>query len=234
MNILVVEDDAKLRQFLVRALSTEGYHCRAVAEGTAAIAAATADPPDLVLLDRMLPGMDGLEVCRLLRHRGVRAGILMLTALYEVDERVEGLRAGADDYLGKPFDLDELLARIEALGRRPPAIAAMEALTLGDLTLSADRREVRRGDRPVALTTLEFDLLRMLMASPGVVFSRERILSRVWGQTEDPMTNIVDVYIGRLRRKLTATDGPLRIETVRGIGYRMVADETPPRGPLLA
>ncbi len=227
MKILVVEDDARLQGFLVRALQAEGHTCAAASDGEATLDQIGADAPDLIILDRMLPGMDGLEVCRVLRRRGLRSAILMLTALSDVEERVEGLRAGADDYLGKPFDLDELLARVEALGRRSPAPLTEERLCLGDLDLSVSQREVRRAGEVVSLTTLEFDLLRLLMTAAGTVYSRERILSRVWGQTEDPLTNIVDVYVGRLRRKLRMADGPLRIETVRGVGYRLVQANGP-------
>jgi DNA-binding response OmpR family regulator len=191
--------------------------------GPEALDLAAAERFDTILLDVMLPGLDGREVCQRLRLRRDHTPILMLTALDAVEDRVEGLRLGADDYLAKPFAFDELLARIEALIRRSHrfAEAAPRQLVAGDLVFDRESLTVTRAGQRVELTSKELALLELLMSAPGRVFSRERILNNVWGLSEDPLTNVVDVYIRRLRRKLDG-DGPLSvIATVRGAGYRL-------------
>lgn len=219
MKLLIVEDDRRVASMIQRGLTAEGYVCVLAQDAQAGIAAA--QDVDLVILDRMLPGGDGLEVCRRLRSQGSRVPILMLTALAEVDERVDGLRAGADDYLGKPFDFEELLARVEALVRRAAPQVESGQIVCGDLVIDPDRHSTMLGGQDVPLTALEFDLLKLLARHPDKFWSRERILSRVWPSTADPETNVVDVYISRLRRKLDRPDQASMIETRRGVGYRL-------------
>lgn len=222
MKLLIVEDDARVAGLIQRGLTAEGYVCEVARDAQAGIAAS--DDVDLVILDRMLPGGDGLEVCRQLRARGNRVPILMLTALTEVDERVDGLRAGADDYLGKPFDFEELLARVEALVRRAAPQVESQVIECGELVIDVDQHTVRHAGQDVPLTALEFDLLKLLARHPDRFWSRERILSRVWPATSEPETNVVDVYISRLRRKLGDAGAPSMIETRRGVGYRLRVD----------
>ncbi|WP_420427449.1 response regulator transcription factor [Algiphilus sp.] len=223
-QLLIVEDDTRVARFLERGLSAEGYTCTLVHHGTRGLEMARHGAFDLILLDRMLPGHDGVAICRALRKAQIDTPILMLTALDEVDDRVEGLRTGADDYLGKPFDFEELLARLEALARRSGDYRDdNDVLTHGPLQLDIPALALSCRGQPVSLTTTEMALIRLLMSQPKRVYSRERILNAVWGQTEDPMTNIVDVYIGRLRRKLDSKDAPSLIETVRGAGYRLAS-----------
>ena len=225
MNILVVEDEVRVADFIQRGLRAEGWFVSVAADGEAALSLAATEQFDVILLDLMLPGISGQEVCRRLRVRKVLTPILMLTALDAVDDRVAGLRVGADDYLTKPFDFGELVARVEALARRADgfrnARAAPDRLVLGALSLDDDTLEVRCGPRLVELTRKERDILKLFLSHPGKVLSRERILSSVWKTTADPLTNVVDVYIGRLRKKL----GPCgeALQTVRGIGYRCCA-----------
>jgi DNA-binding response OmpR family regulator len=234
MKLIVAEDDVRIAAFLERGLRAEGYHVQIARTGPEALACAQeawgqgADPEDaLLLLDLMLPGMNGLEVCQTLRAAGVGLPVLMLTALGSLEDRVTGLRTGADDYLVKPFEFEELLARIEALARRgrglQPARAAQ--LAVDDLVLDRTQMRASRGGQALSLTARELALLELLMSTPGRLFSRERILATVWGSSEDPLTNIVDVYIRRLRAKID--DGQARplIHTVRGMGYRL---EAPP------
>ena len=174
----------------------------------------------LVVLDRRLPDGDGLEVCRRARAAGFRQSILMLTAMDQPEDEIEGLSEGADDYLGKPFDLEVLAARARALLRRNEVRAPRE-LTAGDLRLDPGRRVALRGSETLSLTTREFTILELLMRSPGAVVSREDILEQAWGEREEPMSNTIDVLVGRLRRKLDRPKHPSRIETVRGMGYRL-------------
>lgn len=221
-QLLIVEDDTRVARFLERGLSAEGYTCTLAHHGTEGLELARHGAFDLILLDRMLPGHDGVAICRALRKAQIDTPILMLTAMDEVDDRVEGLRTGADDYLGKPFDFEELLARLEALARRSGDYRDdNDLLVHGPLQLDIPALALTCRGQPVPLTTTEMALIRLLMSQPKRVYSRERILNAVWGQTEDPMTNIVDVYIGRLRRKLDAKDEVSLIETVRGAGYRL-------------
>jgi two-component system response regulator MprA len=227
MRILVVDDDPAVRESLRRSLAFNGYDVNLAGDGVDALEAIAATPPDGVVLDVMMPKMDGLATCRALRAAGNDVPILMLTARDEVMDRVAGLDAGADDYLPKPFALEELLARLRALLRRTSASDAdAGTVRLADLTLDPATREVRRGDRPLHLTRTEFSLLELLIRNPKLVLTRERILDEVWGYDFPTTANSLEVYIGYLRRKTEAEGEPRLIHTVRGVGY--VARETPP------
>jgi two-component system response regulator MprA len=216
-RVLVVEDDAEIADVLRRSLRQEGYEVKTSADGVDALDVATGFVPDLVVLDLGLPRLDGIEVCRRLRAEG-DVPILMLTARAETEDRVGGLDSGADDYLVKPFERQELLARIRALlRRRPPRGAA--SLSVGDLTLNPDTREVRRGERELELTNREFELLEYLMRNERLVVSRERLLDDVWGYDPTAATNTIDVFISNLRRKLEAGGEPRLLHTKRGAGY---------------
>ncbi|GAA2052371.1 response regulator transcription factor [Williamsia deligens] len=228
MRILVVDDDRAVRESLRRSLSFNGYTVDTASDGMEALDGIKSERPDAVVLDVMMPRLDGLEVCRRLRSTGDDLPILVLTARDSVSERVSGLDAGADDYLPKPFALEELLARLRALLRRSGADveADSESMTFSDLTLDPVTRDVSRGERAISLTRTEFALLEMLMANPRRVLTRGRILEEVWGYDFPTSGNALEVYIGYLRRK-TEADGESRlIHTVRGIGY--VLRETPP------
>jgi len=218
-RILIAEDDRGVRQSLERALRFEGYDVASAKDGAEALEALTKDLPDLLLLDVMMPHIDGLTVCRRLRATGNDVPVLMLTARHEVRDRVAGLDAGADDYLVKPFALEELLARIRALLRRNIPGDDAEVLTVGDLTLDPRTRRVVRGDRELNLTKTEFDLLELLLLNAGVVLSRDVIYERIWGFDFGTSSNSLDVYIGYLRRKTEEGDEPRLIDTVRGVGY---------------
>ncbi|MEL6302703.1 MAG: response regulator transcription factor [Pseudomonadota bacterium] len=219
MKLLIVEDERRVADFIVRGLNAEGHACDVAHDGAQGLALAIEGAYDVIILDRMLPGMDGMAVLSTLRSQRSEARVLMLTALDAIEERVAGLRGGADDYLGKPFDFEELLARIEALSRRDQKSVASHAITLHGIELDTDARVVAVDGAPLELTRLEFDLLRLFMQEPGKALSRERILSRVWGSSEDPMTNVVDVYVRRLRTKIDRDEDSL-IETLRGVGYK--------------
>ncbi len=231
MNILIVEDDDRIADFLCRGLRAEGYRVQRAADGPAGLAMAqdaarlaqASGQPTLLLLDLMLPGLSGLEICQTLRAAQVGLPILMLTAQGSLEDRVAGLRLGADDYLCKPFEFEELLARLEALARRGRELRPRQAsrLQVGDLELDRDRMQASRSGRPLTLTAKELALLELLMSAPGRLFSRERILANVWGTSEDPLTNVVDVYIRRLRARIDAESLPALIHTVRGLGYRL-------------
>ncbi len=228
MRILVVDDDRAVRESLRRSLTFNGYTVDTAGDGIEALEKIVAERPDVAILDVMMPRLDGLEVCRRLRSTGDDLPILVLTARDTVSERVSGLDAGADDYLPKPFALEELLARLRALLRRaaPEEDADSEALTFADLSLDPVTRDVSRGERQISLTRTEFALLEMLMANPRRVLSRSRILEEVWGYDFPTSGNALEVYVGYLRRK-TEADGESRlIHTVRGVGY--VLRETPP------
>ncbi|MEV6321114.1 response regulator transcription factor [Nocardia sp. NPDC051787] len=228
MRILVVDDDRAVRESLRRSLTFNGYSVDLAVDGVDALEKATAQRPDALVLDVMMPRLDGLEVCRRLRSTGDDLPILVLTARDSVSERVAGLDAGADDYLPKPFALEELLARLRALLRRTAADPgeASEAMKFADLSLDPVTREVSRGARPISLTRTEFSLLEMLMANPRRVLTRSRILEEVWGYDFPTSGNALEVYIGYLRRKTEAEGEPRLIHTVRGVGY--VLRETPP------
>lgn len=224
MNLLLVEDDPRVVDFLSRGLRAEGFHVTCARTGDEGLELGRKHPFDLIILDLLLPGLHGQEVCRQLREMGTQTPILILTALDAVEDRVEGLRLGADDYLGKPFAFDELVARIQALIRRSGRIEEKpKVVVVGDLSFDRETLTVRRGERTIELTAKEIAILELLMSVPGKVFSRERILNAVWGYTSDPLTNIVDVYIGRLRKKLDEDGKPPLITTVRGFGFRLEA-----------
>ena len=228
MRVLVVDDDHAVRESLRRSLAFNGYEVELAADGEQALKAVASSRPDVVVLDVMMPRMDGLAACRALRAAGDDVAVLMLTARDDVSDRVAGLDAGADDYLPKPFALEELLARLRALLRRvgPSDGDDGASLRLADLTLDPTTRDVRRGDRSVRLTRTEFALLELLLRNQRRVLTRERILEEVWGYDFPTTANSLEVYIGYLRRK-TEAEGELRlIHTVRGVGY--VARETPP------
>jgi len=217
-TILVIEDEERIADFLRRGLTFEGYKVLVAADGPTGLSIARDQPPDLVILDWMLPGLDGLEVCRRLRAAGPTP-ILMLTAKDAVPDRVAGLDAGADDYLVKPFAFDELLARIRALLRRAKPSEVTEVLKFADLTLDPAARETRRGDRRLDLTAKEFDLLEMLIRHPRQVLTREMIYDRIWGYDFGGESNIIEVYIRYLRQKTESGGEPRLIQTVRGVGY---------------
>lgn len=216
-RILVVDDDARLAASLRRALAYEGYAVDVAADGTRALGEARDRPPDLVVLDVMLPGIDGVEVCRRLRA-GSDVPILMLTARDGVSDRVTGLDAGADDYLAKPFAYDELLARVRALLRRREP-SGREQLRCADLVMDVSAREVRRGDRVVELTALQFNVLEHFLRHQRQVLEREQLLESVWGVESDAISNVVDVTIADVRARLEAKGEPRLLQTVRGVGY---------------
>ena len=218
MKILIVEDEERLASFLFRGLKAEGYFCDVATDGEKALQTCLSGDYDLVILDRMLPKKDGMYVLTKIKEKKPETKVLMLTALDDTEDRILGLRSGADDYLGKPFDFEELLARIEALSRRFSQHAE-DLLKSGDVVMDVDQRLVWKNNIVVKMTQMEFDLLRYFLTNQGKVLSREKILSRVWSNSEDPMTNIVDVYIRRIRVKLN-DDGSF-IETFRGVGYRV-------------
>ncbi|GAB2874290.1 response regulator transcription factor [Lentzea nigeriaca] len=232
MRILVVDDDRAVRESLRRSLQFNGYQVETAGDGMQALESVTAARPDAMVLDVMMPRLDGLEVCRRLRSTGDDLPILVLTARDAVSDRVSGLDAGADDYLPKPFALEELLARLRALLRRAAqdsdAAAQQSAAVLkfADLELDPSTRDVRRGDRPISLTRTEFALLELLLAHPRQVLTRSRILEDVWGYDFPTSGNALEVYVGYLRRKTEAEGEPRLIHTVRGVGY--VLRETPP------
>jgi two-component system response regulator MprA len=219
-RLLVVDDEPAVRDALRRALALEGYAVELAADGTEALAWLAAEEPDAVILDVLMPGVDGLVVCRRLRERGSRVPVLMLTARDAVGDRVAGLDAGADDYVVKPFALEELLARVRALLRRARPDGE-GVLTFADLALDLGTREVRRGDRPIELTRTEFNLLELFLRNPRQVLERSLILERVWGYDFGPTTNSLDVYVGYLRRKTEAGGEPRLIQTMRGVGYAL-------------
>ncbi|MCE2529089.1 MAG: response regulator transcription factor [Acidimicrobiia bacterium] len=218
-KLLVVEDDQGVRQSLSRALRMEGYEVVTAADGMAGIEQMDLQPADAIILDVMMPRLDGLEVARHLRALGDRTPILMLTARHEISDRVAGLDAGADDYLVKPFALDELLARVRALLRRSDTAGGDHVLTLGDLAINPSTRQAHRGDRELRLTKTEFDLLELLVSNRRIVLSRAVIMDRIWGYDFETSSNPLEVYIGYLRRKLEAGGEPRLIHTVRGVGY---------------
>jgi two-component system response regulator MprA len=220
MKILVVDDERAVRDSLKRALELEGYDVGLAADGGEALEKVESEPPDAVILDVLMPGTDGLEVSRTLRRSGNSVPVLMLTARTEVGDRVAGLDAGADDYLTKPFALEELLARLRALLRRT-ADGSGEALRFADLELDPRTREVRRGGEPIELTRTEFSLLELFMLNPRQVLTRSVIFERVWGYDFGYGSNSLDVYIGYLRRKTEAGGKPRLIHTVRGVGYAL-------------
>lgn len=220
VRLLLVEDDEPLRRLLGEQLKELGYEVQSVGDGRAAIAAVGGDPFDVVILDRMLPFVDGVDVLRWLREQEVMTPVILLTALGRLPERVEGLEAGADDYVVKPFEIDELHARIRALLRRRQASSADSAtVSAGDVTVSVARHRVTRAGQPVEMHKTEIRLLAELVRDAGTVLSRPLLLERVWGYDFVPTTNIVDAYIRRLRQRLELPGLPDPIVTVRGVGY---------------
>ena len=219
-RILIVEDEEKLARLISRVLREEGYAVETTGDGRTGLSRALAEDFDLLILDWMLPDRSGLQIVRGLRAAGVGVPVLMLTARGQVEDRVEGLDAGADDYLPKPFAFPELLARVRALTRRPRAERSDEmTLSAGDVTLDPVRHEVRRGGERVELTAKEFALLATLLQRPGQVFTRSVLLDTVWGSSPEVYANVVDLYISYLRKKLDSDGETSRIRTVRGVGY---------------
>jgi two-component system response regulator MprA len=223
VKLLVVDDERAVRESLRRALELEGYEIDLAADGSEALSALREEQPqpDAVILDVLMPGVDGLEVCRRLRAAGNRVPVLMLTARDEVENRVAGLDAGADDYVTKPFALEELLARVRALLRRTTNGDRGEVLSFADLEVDLGTRDVRRGGRHIELTRTEFALLELFLRNPRQVLTRSIIFERVWGYDFGFASNSLDVYIGYLRRKTEAGGEPRLIHTVRGVGYAL-------------
>jgi two-component system response regulator MprA len=218
-HILVIEDETRIADLLRRGLTYEGYRVSVAGDGLAGLAKARDDPPDLVILDWMLPGLDGLEVCKRLRAAGP-VPIIMLTAKEAVPDRVAGLNAGADDYVVKPFSFDELLARIHAQFRRTRPQES-EVLHFADLAMDTATREITRGSRKLELTTKEYDLLELFLRHPRQVLTREVIYDRIWGYDFGGESNIIEVYVRYLRQKMEAEGEPRLIQTVRGVGYAL-------------
>jgi two-component system, OmpR family, response regulator len=220
VRVLVVEDEVKLASLIRRGLREEGLLADVAVKGEDALWMAQASPYDVIVLDVMLPGLDGFETCRRLRDDGVRSPILMLTARDAVEDRIAGLNTGADDYLAKPFDFGELLARLRALARRGPVERGL-VLRVGDLELDPATRSVRRGDTEIELSMKEFQLLEVFMRHPGEVLSRYRLLEGAWDQEYEHRSNVIDVYVRYLREKVDRPFGVETLETVRGAGYRL-------------
>ncbi len=219
-HILIVDDDNRVTSALRRTLAYEGYQVSTAANGEAALAAARSRPPDIVILDLMLPGIDGLEVCRRLRASGDGIAVLMLTARDAVADRVAGLETGADDYLVKPFALEELLARVKALlRRRGPPDVSREVLCFEDLELDTATRQARRAKRGIELSTTEYELLAVFLRNPRIVLTRTLLMDRIWGSDFEGGPNVLEVYIGHLRSKLEQHGEKRLIQTVRGAGY---------------
>ncbi len=220
MRILIVEDEEHLARLIAEVLGSYGYTAETAHDGRSALARALVEPFDLLIVDWMLPDVDGIQVIRRLRAAEISVPVLMLTARGQIEDRVEGLDAGADDYLPKPFAFPELLARVRALARRPPEKKTEEkVLTAGDVELDPVRHEVRREGERIDLTAKEFALLAALMQRPGQVFSRSVLLDTVWGVPGEVSTSVVELYVSYLRKKLDRTGEPSHIRTVRGVGY---------------
>ncbi|MCB1077965.1 MAG: response regulator transcription factor [Verrucomicrobiae bacterium] len=219
MRILVIEDELQLARHLTRSLTRHGHEAESLHDGAEGLKAALSNPPDLIVLDLNLPGMDGFSVLSRLRESKCPSRVLILTARGEIENRVKGLNAGADDYLAKPFSMDELVARVEALGRRGMAPTAADLLDVADLRLDVHQRQVMRSGTVIPLSPREFEVLQVLMEEPGRVFSRTELSKRVWHRDHDYDTRTVEIFITRLRKKLdSGFDEPL-IQTIRGVGY---------------
>ena len=223
-RILLIEDEARIAQFVERALIYEGYRVSVAREGQTGLGIARDNPPDLVILDWMLPGLDGLEVCKRLRAAS-DVPILMLTAKDDIKDRVQGLDAGADDYLVKPFSVDELMARVRALFRRSPPTSRPEILRFADLTLDTGTHRAYRGERPIDLTAKEYELLELFMRNPRQVLTRDVIFDRVWGYDFGGESNIIEVYVRYLRQKTEQNTEARLVHTVRGVGYVLREEE---------
>ncbi|MGW5133121.1 response regulator transcription factor [Streptomyces sp. NPDC004135] len=237
-TVLLAEDDRAIRNALERALTLEGYRVVAVADGVEALAQAHRNRPDVLVLDVMMPGIDGLQVCRVLRAEGDRTPVLMLTALVETADRIAGLDAGADDYVVKPFDVEEVFARLRALLRRTSPVAAVSAAAPAEeprpvperfveaagIRMDPQARRAWRGTRELELTRTEFELLELLVRNAGIVLDHSTIYDRIWGYDFGPGSKNLAVYVGYLRRKLDEPDAPQLIHTVRGVGYVLRED----------
>lgn len=223
-RVLVIEDEARIAQFVERALIYEGYRVNVARDGQTGLGLARDNPPDLVVLDWMLPGLDGLEVCKRLRAAG-DVPILMLTAKDDIKDRVQGLDAGADDYLVKPFQIDELTARVRALFRRSTPNSRPEILTFGDLKLDTGTHRAYRGERAIDLTAKEYELLELFMRNPRQVLTRDVIFDRVWGYDFGGESNIIEVYVRYLRQKTEQDEETRLVHTVRGVGYVLREEE---------
>lgn len=223
MKILLVEDEKKIAAFVRKGLEAAGFVVDVSHHGDEGYTLANTRPYDAIILDIMLPGRDGLSILKNLRERKMAVPVILLTARSELNERLEGLNLGADDYLTKPFFIEELIARLHVVTRRA-AGTGQSLIRVADLTINLLTREVSRGGRAIELTAREFQLLEHLARAPGRVLSRAQICERVWSYDFDPGTNLVDVYIQRLRKKIDAGDEPKLIETIRGVGYRMHKD----------
>ena len=221
MHILVIEDERQLARHVTRALERHGHRPTVQYDGAEGLRAALSDPPDLVILDLNLPSLDGFSVLNELRQAKCPARVLILTARGEVEHRVKGLNAGADDYLGKPFSMDELVARVEALGRRAATATAADILNVADLHMDVQHRRVTRSGQLIALSPREFDVLQVLMQEPGRVFSRTELCERVWQRNHEYDTRTVEIFITRLRKKIDAHFNPPLIHTLRAIGYTL-------------
>ena len=219
--VVVAEDDPSVRNAVERVLELEGYRVKTVNDGNAALDLIVSSKPHAVVMDVMMPFADGLTVTRELRHRGNRTPVLLLTARHEVGDRVAGLDAGADDYLVKPFAVDELLARVRALLRRYESPTSAAVMSIGDLSMDVNKREVKRGGKVLDLTKTEFDLLHILLEQQDIVLSREYLYEHIWGFNFETNSKSLDVYIGYLRRKLDDSGEEKLLHTVRGVGYVM-------------
>ena len=226
MRILIVEDEPRIADFLQRGLRAEGHFCVIANDGEAGLSLALDGDFDLILLDMMLPGMHGRDVCQQLRMNKVNTPLIILSAMDSLDDVIAGLRMGADDYMTKPFSFEELLARIETVMRRSSEIANEEqSLAAGPLAFDRQSLRFSVDGQEIKMTAKELAIIELLMSNPGTLFSRERILSNVWGLNMDPLTNVVDVYIGKLRKKIDNDPENSMIETVRGLGYRLNLDD---------
>ncbi len=225
MRILLLEDDEKLTAFIVRGLREAGHMAQPVSNGHDALFLVTKEPFDLLIADRMVPGLDGLSTIKATRAAGVKLPIIILTAIGGVDDRVEGLEAGADDYLVKPFAFSELLARVNALSRRPPLQTEKTVLKVADMELDLVRRRVTRQGRPIELQPREFALLEILMRNEGRVVTRTMLLEQVWDLHFDPQTSVVETHISRLRSKIDKSFGTPLLHTVRNVGYSLQVPE---------
>jgi DNA-binding response OmpR family regulator len=222
MRILIVEDETRIADFLQRGLRAEGHFPVVANDGEAGLALALDGDFDLLLLDMMLPGMHGRDICQQLRINQVNTPLIILSAMDSLDDVIAGLRMGADDYMTKPFSFEELLARIETVMRRSSEVTTNEqSLSFGPLEFNRESLRFSVEGREIKLTAKELAIIELLMSNPGTLFSRERILSNVWGLNMDPLTNVVDVYIGKLRKKIDIDGEESLIETVRGLGYRL-------------